>query len=805
MVQGLLSDDRLNGQLPVTRDVGPELYAFLVDRYDIRDALHVIRQNCGAWGGGMWPLLPHDPHRGEPSESWAPLLDDATVDAIASREFMDGSHWAARLRDTRLQDHHAVEPLWSMLEANRSVTGHKPEVALRLPLVQHPWFISYLACFGDIDETLNPHLLRRAGLREDLALHDLVDVRAGPERQPSPLDLVRSLREATLAPRQMSRAALGLSSAPWSQDLQTAPTWTTKHWVRRLVGSNIAIVYEPGSVADLCLAWNLRAVHGLPEGLPLAIPDDGNTIEGLRAWSTPEPENEAFAGRLKGFGRPFALVSMSIDRDRLEALAEEAGVPWQVFEPEELLQGPSRPVRRSHDVETFKDGHAVVSGLDRDTAELIAHRPPAAFGLDLRIRVTVDGERVPPLPALRNDYAFERGWRDGGFDTQAPADGGPVGIEWPSGWAMLRAAIEPHGLTIRPSAAGAASTALMRRLGSFRDLDFLRDPRVLEELDEVARRRGISWFRKEVRRLAARVAADDDGPALERIEQRLTELTITGSDDQPSLMTVNSLTSLLSARQARAWMEWAERSGLLVRGVEFRCQACRAKGWRNTAELSPPVICGGCGEEVRRPFPADSLQFKYRPSQGLLEVMSADALPHLLCAGWFVALFRDGLVGAHPGVDFLDSDQRVVAEADVVLLFRDGSVALAECKRRAAGLRGEEIEKLEHLADLIDAMFTCYATPQWASQCGPIWSDLRRDLPTRRRFGLFGEQLLRTSRDVLTPLGVDSTDPTSGERHSPEDIRETFVRVVQEDLVENETPPRFEDHVIARTHSGPGT
>lgn len=538
-------------------------------------------------------------------------------------------------------------------------------------------------------------------------------------------------------------------------------------------------------------------IRDLPDGLPLAVPV-AEAAEALRAWGRPDDGNADFAGRLRGIGRPFALTSLTVSEEQLRDLAEAAGPLWQAIPAVELMQAPRRPSRRTTDVATFSDGEAVVSGLDRDTARLFARLPEWAYGVGAQVTVTVERQAIPPLPALRNDFAFDRGWRAGGFDTQAPKRPGPVKVQWPSSWAVLRAAVEPHGLTVRPSIAGSASSALMRRLGGFEQLDLLRDPEILGRLDELARRRGISWFRNEVRRLAARADAGEDSGARARIEEHLEQLTLTGADDEPTLITVSALSGLMGARGARAWVEWAERRGLLVRGIEFRCEGCGAKSWRTMTEIGPPVVCGGCGMEVRRPFPADTLQFRYRASQSLLEVMGADALPHLLCAGWFVALMRDGLIGVHPGVEFLDENRAVIAEADVVVLLADGQVGLVECKRRAAGLKQADLDKLERLADTVGAMFTCYATPQWADECSGLWTTLRKDLPDRRRFALYGEHLLTGSANVLSLMGVDVTDPSTGLCSTPALVREDFLRVVDHTLLRNERPERLEDHVLAR-------
>ncbi len=172
--------------------------------------------------------------------------------------------------------------------------------------------------------------------------------------------------------------------------------------------------------------------------------------------------------------------------------------------------------------------------------------------------------------------------------------------------------------------------------------------------------------------------------------------------------------------------------------------------------------------------------------------MEADALPHLLCASWWRALFRDSFYGIHLGAEFLDGD-RVLGEADVVLLLADGRVAIGECKRRAVGLTQGDIDRMEDLADRLNAAWTFYATPQWASECTPIWQELRRDLPDRRRFALTGEQLLRRSAGITSLMGVDETafspwDATAIQEHA--DAFKSQLVAVLDDL---EEPRRLDD------------
>lgn len=98
---------------------------------------------------------------------------------------------------------------------------------------------------------------------------------------------------------------------------------------------------------------------------------------------------------------------------------------------------------------------------------------------------------------------------------------------------------------------------------------------------------------------------------------------------------------------------------------------------------------------------------------------------------------RPNLFGIHPGIEFLNG-KTVIAEVDVVLLEADGRLVLGECKQRPTGLIDSDVEKLEALADRIDAAYTFYAVPCWARDLTPLWIELRRDLPDRGRVSFPG-------------------------------------------------------------------
>jgi hypothetical protein len=213
--------------------------------------------------------------------------------------------------------------------------------------------------------------------------------------------------------------------------------------MRGFVGSNIAVVYEPGSVPDFCLLWMLRAAHGFPDRLPLGIPTTADVNAQLASWSDVSGGHTL---RLRGIGRPLAITSLSVPLEQLEAIASSLGPPWQAVPPAEVMQAPARPSLMSTDVASFSGGRAVVDAWDSTARAFLRDRSPTAFGLGLRVRFIVRDKVLPPLQTLRGgDRIGLPNWRDGGFDTQAPDPGAPLEISWPTGANVLRAAVRDRG------------------------------------------------------------------------------------------------------------------------------------------------------------------------------------------------------------------------------------------------------------------------------------------------------------------------------------------------------------------------
>jgi hypothetical protein len=762
-LQLLLDDERLNGVRGVSRLLGPERVAAVLDASDVNDARAAIEHLCLVWGGGAGALLPCAPGAQDLEPRWRNYLSDGVFDNLARRGVLSEDEERDRDRGVFSVDEVHAESLLTFLWGLDRRRDDWAPVDCALPNTEDPWYLVYLACLGALPERPEAWQLRAAGFVEDFEFDRLLPVERGEVADPGPIDLVRRMRApGRIYPARLSVDSLGVFSAPEASHVSDTPTLPLWRWERSRYGANIVVAYEPGSVEDLALLWNLRAAHGLEPSVPLGVPATSDVVAALKAWSS--HPSDSWALRLFGLvtGRPWGLVSASVDPQQLDEWAKAAGGNWAAADPDVLLHPGERPGRTSADVATFVDGTAQVAGMASTDRELLHRRPQQARGYALRVRLRPTERHLPPARSFTRFLPLMEGYQGGGSESRVQESDRLVTFDWPSGWNVLEAVVRDRGLRAEASRPGRAAVALLQRLGSFDEVEPLLDPVVLDSLVQLGTRSGRAWFEQRVRDLQSGLAAIDTGAAARsaEIERQLSELRTAPFEADRVELTWDGLRSELSGDGAREWLGWAESRELLLRGAEIQCQRCGRKAWHPAAELAPPVICNGCGQRVPRPFPADRLPFRYRASERLLQVLSLNVVPHLLALRWLcILLEKSSLYGGHPGVEFRDDGGTVIGEADVVLVLSDGSLALGECKLTPHGLADDEITKLEKLADKLDAAWTFYAVPEWQSACQEPWSTLSRALPERPRFVLTNEQLLQPAHEIYWAAGTNPFAP----------------------------------------------
>jgi len=791
----LLDDGRLQGTHAIDRVVGPDRVAAVVDRGDLSDARRAIEELCMTWGGACGALLPATRGDADLPGRWDRFLANGVFDQLAHREIASRD---PHRREVFVTPHVTGEPLLSELWGQREA-GDWPVCDCSLPDPTDPWYVAYLACLGAWPSQPAPEQLKPAGLIDEYRFDQLLNVEREPLTQVGPAELVSRLRRRGYThPAQLSCHGLSLWRLPEAAHLSDEPGLPHPGWERSRYGPNLVVVYEPGSVEDLALIWNLRAAHGVFPGLPLAVPATVDVAHALQAWSTVGADSWAL--RLFGLvSRPWGLVSATVDASALADWATQAPGSWEVADVDTVLWPGYRPGRPSKDVAVFRDGRARIAAVAADDREFLRNRPAQARAPELRVRVTPVGRQLPPSRTLARYLPTLFGYRGGGSEHEGGDTDAILDLDWPSGWNVLQAAARDRGVQAVASRPGRAASALLRRLGTFVELQPLLDPAVIETLTRLGSRSGRAWFETQVRDLheSLNLAPDRAAKRSQIIEKRLADLALPPFEADRAELTWDALQQLLSPEGAREWLGWAESRELLVRGAEVSCDRCFARGWQPATELAVPTVCRGCGHSIRRPFPADRLVFRYRASEMLRQTLQQNALPHLLAARWLVALLGGaGLYGVHPGVEFRDEAGNPVAEVDLVLLFSDGAIALGECKLTPRGLLQGDVNKLEDFADRFGASWTFYAVPAWLSDCGEPWSRLPRDSPERPRFVLTNEQLVQPAEDVRWALGTNPLRPVPADEVQCAAWHDRFQERLADSIAWIEQQPHVDEMIL---------
>lgn len=743
-LSGLLSDGLLEGQTEVASLLRPERFARPVDTTDHSAAMDEILRLCQVWGGASQPLLPI--REGSIDDYYQHALNTEQIDAVGGLQQIE-VELPARVEARRPWDFPAL-----------LVAAHKRRERWRAIDVcdlepEDPWRPIYAAVLGLLPESPDTALNSFHFLIEDLQVDQIVPV-ARASVNGSLSDLVERLENRDLlTPRQFANVFMASGMQPDTSFLgESRPILPNPRATRRAAGPNLIVVVSPGSVEDLCLLWNLRGAHGDRRVLPIGIPVDAINADSLRALQEP--------GRATMFGLGGGgchLVSCSVSAADLESLA--ALVPACRTSPvEEVLTfGPAAGRPRSH-LAVWEGGRTRLNPLSDSDREVLGE----AFGTtrepQLLLDVRVDGSPLPADPTMRGLPHWAR-FQAG--EAQIPVhrlqQQETVRVSWPSSWTSLAAVAQTKGFDVRESQPGLAAATLIRALGGVRQVRWLAHHGLVALLYEMAERSGMSWWKRRWSDVHGQLRAEGVDPeALERAAVALgrDDLAIAPAGEGRAVPFDRFATTLGNNTAAERWVAWAERRHLLVRGANVECPSCRTSAWLPMAAVPPPVACAGCGREILHPYGPRDLRFTYRLGEAMRRVLETDSLGHVFALRWFVELFeRGGLVGAHPGVEFVDPEtQTVTSEVDVVLLFADGTLVPVEVKRRAAGFDEKTSASLNRAATALQAPWDAIAVTEPARDCEAI-RQFERRLPSQPRLLITTDQMF--ADHVMWSMGGD--------------------------------------------------
>lgn len=740
-IQGLLDQGALAGSVPVRRQFGPPRRALFVDRSDIEDAQRAVDEACQVWGGAATLLLPVDRDATALTPTWRAIHDLAVIDAYVDRGL--APQLAKELEETTPTlfsegNQATLLPVFASIKGDSQKWN--PVVVPRLTPTE-PWHIAYTAALGSWPDAPDTSGFEQLDLRTDVEFSDFIRCRVEDVHSANAGDLLQRIRDArSNSPVNITLVELGRRSI--SGTLTSGNGLLPDPFrVARAVGPSVVVLYEPGSVEDLCLLWNLRWCFGMPYGAPLGLPTTVDLEQSIREWT-----NNTAIFSLNLSGSYFALTSLSISEQEISSVAKSVQIgDWRAESPEKLFWPTDRAFRTSADVAMFHDGVATLPAWHASDREVFY--PTRRLDIAIRpvVRYVLEGERLPSFK-LEGLYSIEAANRGGGMELPARGPTDMSTLWWPSGWETLSGLLEDRGLTGEASSSGSVAAGALRHLGSVHALSPCVSPEAVSLLYYVAERRGTTRFKEQIRRLAQDVSKSVQSPQaqLDSIEQRLQELSLPASEDERRDVTFDEIYKRLGDRKAAdAWTRWAESAGLILRGLPFRCDSCGRRDWKPLAEIGPPWSCRWCAASISRPFPSGQVVFGYAASATTLSLVGEDALPHLLALRWCDRIFSrpKDVHGAYPGVLLKDAQTgQDVGEADVLLVFSNGSLVPGECKLRSTGWNANESKKLDAVCEALNSPWSFIATPQASRDCTNTFERAATDGP-RPRFVVTGEQL----------------------------------------------------------------
>jgi hypothetical protein len=113
-------------------------------------------------------------------------------------------------------------------------------------------------------------------------------------------------------------------------------------------------------------------------------------------------------------------------------------------------------------------------------------------------------------------------------------------------------------------------------------LSMLASPGVVAAISELTRGRHVSLVKRRLNQFLIQDDLDESSDRYQILLDRLDRAVGTPDVDEAGYLTFNQLTVLLRMSRAGAerWLQWATASGLILRGVEAKCDRCGHKQWR---------------------------------------------------------------------------------------------------------------------------------------------------------------------------------------------------------------------------------
>ena len=524
-------------------------------------------------GWGFSPLVSVNPDAAELDDRVVKMLLGSNIDGLEGRKLLPEE------TEQRYSDQFADAAQWLLRQVAYLKDQRQVQTCRGVP-TDSPWYPAYLALFGDLPDEPNRERNRRNDLPSDLAFGDLVAVRS-VDGEPSIRDLIsRMLDLQRISTVELTRVRLPTSIIGGYN--KGMPSTSRFGWGQSSAltqyGPNLLVVYRPGSVEDLALLWNLRARFAHPEGLPLAVPLTDlarQDIEALRR--TPQAQHYF------GLGHNLGITSFSVLPDELLELS--AGTGFDVVDPWDVVGEIHGCGVASTEMAQFAEGKATVSSFSPTEIETLGQDYLGSSNATwLTLTGVVKENRLPPSPTMRRNRWQVPGYLHGKIVHVGKLDEFAT-LRHPAGLEVLKALALDHSLRAQVSTPGKAAENLIRAADA--DLSMFTYPGVTTLMEQLARRGHASLVK---RRLNQFLEGSDVIPGSEKYQILMSrlDLALSAPDvDEIGHMNFNKIRETLGlgikplpAKETAAWIDWAVRRRLILRGVQAACPNCKHVQWR---------------------------------------------------------------------------------------------------------------------------------------------------------------------------------------------------------------------------------
>lgn len=703
----LLDDEPLNGSHPIRVTYRPSRRARPVVASNREQTIQTITEECQCWAGANTPIIPLS-DAGEILPAYAAILAGSEID------FLQGfDHYALyHVKDAALRIGSEADvglAAWGRQLAIALMRYQKQSTYIPLEIVEldngDPWHDIYIACLGMLPEKPDSRLLESNRLLPDLAFEDFFSVRRITSTG-SVHDLISRLASVEyITPRQLSMNHLDYGNLGSTAIRQPSNVLPNRNFARWDAGPNILVVCSPGNTEDLALLWNLRAAHGDHGVLPFGIPINVLTNDVLAAFAQhPQIARNGISPNT------FYVTSASIPVDELEDILPQRQT-WRVkVAPAEQLLTLGHAAGWSYEeVLTWHDSKTGFVPHAPADHKNVLDEPGFSHNTNMHVDLHVSTNPFPAGDDIRVqgfNETFHSGAASWSFDSRRTE---PIDIGWPSRLLMAHSVANCRSLEFTESEPGRAARVAIGQFGSIGELTNLAHAPLLQLLEEIAARSGFGWYKQRMRDRGQQAdPLDAVGPTTDELPEK--------SYGEFKKVLGNS------EKATKYWLEWAERSGVVVKGFQLQCPSCRAKQWTPVSAFLPPIVCRGCADPMDFPFGnRPNVNFMYRLSERFRRLYEHDAMGHLIALRYLISILSptqpSTLIGAHPGMEVRAGQQN--GEADILLLYRNSDFVPIEVKRSFSGVSALAVESLDRLADMLRAPWSALVVCDYAYNAPP--------------------------------------------------------------------------------------